>query len=127
LTPNETEARILLGLAPDDPTPTRDLAGRLLKLGVQQVVVTRGQAGALIVTPDGLAEVPIVEVQAVDVTGAGDSFNASLAVSLAQGMSLRDAVGEAIYAGAYAVTRLGVMDGLPTRAELDNFKQNLTR
>ena len=52
MTPNETEARILLGLEPDDPTPTPELARRLLDLGVKQIVVTRGARGSLIVTPD---------------------------------------------------------------------------
>jgi ribokinase len=53
LTPNETETRLLLGLSPADPTPTPELAERLLKLGVEQIVVTRGKEGALIVTPAG--------------------------------------------------------------------------
>ena len=50
LTPNESETRILLGLPPDDPTPTFELAGRLLDLGVERIVVTRGEQGAVIVT-----------------------------------------------------------------------------
>src|SRR5262249_38792944 len=41
LTPNESELRILLGLAPDDPTDTLELAGRLRHLGVRNIVVTR--------------------------------------------------------------------------------------
>ena len=74
LTPNESETRILLGLPPDDPTPTLELAGRLLELGVETIVVTRGEEGAVIVSAGGTEEVPAVEVQALDVTGAGDSF-----------------------------------------------------
>ena len=121
LTPNESETRILLGLAPDDPTPTLDLTGRLLKLGVETIVVTRGEEGAVIVTADGTEEVPAVPVHALDVTGAGDSFNAALAVALGGGMDLRKAVEQANRAGAYTTTHLGVIDGLPTRAELETF------
>ena len=121
LTPNESETRILLGLPPDDPTPTLELAGRLLELGVETIVVTRGEEGAIIVTAKGTEVVPAVPVQALDVTGAGDSFNAALAVSLAGGMDLRSAVGQATRAGAYTTTHLGVIDGLPTRAELEAF------
>ncbi len=122
LTPNESETRILLGLPPDDPTPTEDLAGRLLDLGVETIIVTRGQEGSLIVTARGIEAVPPNPVQALDVTGAGDSFNAALAVGLAEGQDLRTAVMQANRAGAYTTTHLGVIDGLPTRAELRDFQ-----
>jgi ribokinase len=125
LTPNETETRILQGLPPDDPTPTPELARRLLKMGVERIVVTRGNQGALIVTRDDLIEIPAVPIQAVDVTGAGDSFNAALAVGLGEGLSLSDAVRQATYAGAHTATHLGVIDGLPTRAELTTFKAQM--
>jgi ribokinase len=121
LTPNESETRILLGLAPDDPAPTSELARRLLGFGVKRIVVTRGRRGALIVTPEGSDEVPAVAVEAVDTTGAGDAFNAALAVALGAGASLQNAVVRATRAGAYATTRIGVIDGLPTRGELDEF------
>lgn len=125
LTPNETETRILLGLPADDPTPTVDLARRLLDTGVENIVVTRGKKGALIVTSDGVDHVPAVKVRAIDATGAGDSFNATLAVNLGNGVNLRDAVQQANYAGAYTTTHLGVVNGLPTRAELEDFKMRV--
>lgn len=127
LTPNETETRILLGLPPDDPTPTLDLARRLLKYGVERIVVTQGKRGALIVTPEGSEEIPAVKIQAVDATGAGDSFNAALAVGLGEGLALHEAVRQANYAGAYTATHLGVIEGLPTRAELEVFKTSFSQ
>jgi ribokinase len=125
LTPNESEARILLGLPPDDPTPTPQLARALLDLGVKQVVVTIGSRGALVVTARGTEVVPPVKIKALDVTGAGDSFNAALAIRLARGMDLRDAVCEANYSGAYTCMHLGVIDGLPTVDELAAFVETL--
>lgn len=122
LTPNESETRILLGLPPDDPTPTEDLAGTLLQLGVETVIVTRGEYGSLIITARGVEAVPPTRVQALDVTGAGDSFNAALAVGLAEGQDLLAAVVQANRAGAFTTTHLGVIDGLPTRAELRDFR-----
>ncbi len=122
LTPNETEVRIMLGLAPDDPTPTPELANRILGLGAKRLVVTRGKHGSLIVTPDGCEEIPSVVIQAVDSTGAGDSFNSALAVGLGDGIAFRDAVEWASFAGAYTTKHLGVIDGLPTRKDLENFK-----
>src|SRR2546429_428821 len=69
LTPNESELRILSGLAPDDPTSTLELAHRLQARGVRQLVVTRGSQGALVVTADGASQhVPAVPVQVVDTT-----------------------------------------------------------
>ncbi len=124
LTPNQTETRILQGLAPDDPTPTPELARRLLAVGVKRIVVTQGAQGALIVTPDTLIHVPSATIQAVDVTGAGDSFNAALAVALGEGLALPDAVQRACYAGAYTARHLGVIPGLPTRVQLEEFIRN---
>ena len=52
LTPNETELRILLGLAPDDPSDTVELARQLRARGVGNLIVTMGEKGALILTED---------------------------------------------------------------------------
>jgi ribokinase len=124
LTPNESETRILQGLAPDDPTPTPELAQRLLAFGVKNIVVTRGRHGSLVVTPQGSREIPPVKVKPVDVTGAGDCFNAALAVGLGRGLNLDEAVQNANFAGAYATRFLGVINGLPTQAELEAFKES---
>lgn len=119
LTPNQTEARVLLGVAPDDPTPDLDLCGRLLELGVGTVILTRGSEGAVIVTPDGTKEIPSATVRVVDSTGAGDAFNGALAAALASDDPLETAVEAAAKAGALACTKLGVIPALPHKAELD--------
>jgi len=81
LTPNESELRILSGLAPDDPTGTLELAHRLQQRGARQLVVTRGSQGALVVDADGgTHQVPGVPVEVVDTTGAGDAFAAGYLV-----------------------------------------------
>ena len=126
LTPNASEARVLLGLPPDDPSPPLNLARRLLELGAGSVVATLGEEGALIVNAEGATHVPAIPIQAVDVTGAGDSFNAALAVALGAGESLESAVECGARAGAYTALRLGVIDGLPTRAQLDAFARQGT-
>ena len=125
LTPNATEARILLGLPPDDPSPAEDLARGLMDFGVGTVIVTRGEQGALIVNDVRYAHIPAISIDAVDVTGAGDSFSAALAVFLGEGKSIEEAARQAVVAGAYTATRLGVIDGLPTRAEFVRFKAAL--
>lgn len=119
LTPNETELRILMGLAPDDRTPTVDLAQQLRKQGVRALVVTRGENGALILTDDGELEIAGVSVEVVDTTGAGDAFNSGLAVALADGKDIVEAVKYANCAGAIACTRLGVIPSLATRVAVE--------
>ena len=124
LTPNETEIRILLDLPPDDPTDTVELARRLLQRGVSRVVVTLGEKGSVAVTADGSEAFPAVPgVRAVDIIGAGDSFNASLAVSLAEGESLSASVRRVSDAGAYAVQHPGVIGGLPSREAPQAFQR----
>lgn len=121
LTPNAIEARLLLGLPPDDPGPIADLAGQLLEFGVGAVVITLGKDGALLATRDSMRQIPALPVEALDVTGAGDSFNAALAVALGAGKSLVEAARFAVRAGAYTVRHIGVIDGLPTQAQLAEF------
>src|SRR5918999_1363984 len=121
LTPNQTEARILAGLAPDDPIDDLDACAELMRRGVATVVLTRGPRGASIFTTEGVERVDAFPVEVVDSTGAGDAFNGTLATALAQGTSLSEAARRACGAGALACTKLGVVPALPTVAELDEF------
>lgn len=99
LTPNEHEAKIALGLGPDDMVPAEDLGRRLLALGPRAVIITLGESGALVITAEHVTEVAPVRVAAVDSNGAGDSFNAALAVALGEG---RDLAAAARFAGTVA-------------------------
>jgi ribokinase len=121
LTPNETELRILLGLEPDDPTSTIDLAHQLRERGVGNLVVTLGEKGALVLTDEGVTEMPGLAVNVVDTTGAGDAFNSGLAVKLAEGASVLEAVKFASCVGALACTKLGVIPSLAFRADVDAY------
>lgn len=121
LTPNETELRILLGLPPNDATPTLELAQRLRGYGVGNLIVTMGADGALILTAGGVEKIPGVAVEVVDTTGAGDAFNSGLAVALAAGQPLAAAVRYAACAGAIACTKLGVIPSLGAKAQVDQF------
>ncbi len=119
LTPNETELRILLGLPPDDATPTIELAAHLRAQGVGHLIVTMGEKGALILTESHSQVVPGAAVEVIDTTGAGDAFNAGLAIALAEGKTLVEAVKYANCAGALACTQLGVIPGLGRRPQVE--------
>ena len=121
LTPNETEAKVLLGHSPDAPIEPETVARELICKGVRQVVMTLGEDGALIVTASSSTHIPAIRVSAVDTTGAGDAFNAGLAVALACGTNLTAAVQFAVIIGGLAVTREGVIPSLPRREQVLQF------
>jgi ribokinase len=81
--------------------------------------VTLGRNGALLVQPDHAEHIPGFEVNAVDATAAGDVFNGTLAVALAEKMSLKDAIRFANAAAALSVTKLGAQPSAPHRAEIE--------
>lgn len=91
LTPNETEARVALGLTPDDPRSNRDIADMLLETGCQCVVMTLGSKGCNIFTRTDSLEIAACPVEVVDSNGAGDSFNAALAVALDEQLPIHTA------------------------------------
>jgi ribokinase len=92
----------------------------LQQRGVKHLVVTRGGAGALLITAEGAVEhVPGQKVNVVDTTGAGDAFTCALGVALAEGQSLTEAARFATGAGALACTKLGVIPALAYRPEVE--------
>jgi len=121
LTPNETELELLTGLKVESPADAEKAAGQLLALGVETVIVTLGSKGALVANRSGTQIVTGFRVTPVDTTAAGDTFNGALAVALAEGKPLADAVRFANAAAAISVTRVGARTSAPTRTEIDTF------
>ncbi len=119
LTPNETEARVGLGLAPDDPTADEEIGRRLLRRGCATVVLTLGERGALIVDAARATAVPAPAVDAVDTTGAGDAFNAGLATALGEGRPLEEAVAYANATAALSCTKAETVSSYHRRDEVD--------
>jgi ribokinase len=70
--------------------------------------------------------VPGFQVKPVDTTAAGDTFNGALAVALAEGQPLIDAVRFANAAAAISVTRIGAQPSIPTRIEIDRLLKRKT-
>ena len=119
LTPNETEAELLTGVAVVDDATAQRAADELLARGVQTVILTLGSRGAMVVNAQTRQLIPSFKVQAVDTVAAGDVFNGTLAVALGEGQPLLSAVQFANAAAAISVTRLGAQPSAPTRAEID--------
>jgi ribokinase len=118
LTPNEAEASRLTGRSIADRHAHKDVATALLQRGVGAVAITLGAAGAYVATRESHEIVVGHRVEARDTTGAGDVFNGALAVALAEGMPLADAVRFANAAAAISVTRDGAQPSAPHRSEI---------
>lgn len=121
ITPNETEAGILTGITIADNASALKAAEALFRLGVQNVVITLGEKGALVYNDEISMFVPAHRVKAVDTTAAGDVFNGALAVALSEGSTLPDAARFACAASAISVTRMGAQNSVPSRDELNNY------
>ena len=112
LTPNQHELATALGA--DAATDFRELMRR----APCPVVLTRGGDGAWYrddIHPEPIHQ-PGFKVDVIDSTGAGDTFNAALAVFLKEGLPA--AVRKACAAAALSVTKLGAQGGMPTAGEL---------
>lgn len=110
ITPNEHEAEILFqGMSP----------AQALRQYPNKLFITEGSKGVRYF--DGTEEilVPTYKVEAVDTTGAGDTFNAAFAVALAEGRALQESIRFANRAASLSVTKFGAQGGMPTRDEVE--------
>lgn len=118
LTPNENELVLLSG-----EQNMEKAIHKLKAWGVKNLVITLGANGARVVTEDMDRHLPAHEVTAVDTTAAGDAFNGAMAVTLAEGKPLLEAVQYGLAAGALAATKRGAQPSLPTRDAVEKFMQ----
>jgi ribokinase len=110
ITPNEHEAAIMI----------KDMSlQEALRKYPNKLFVTEGSNGVRYFDGEQEVVVPTYKVEAVDTTGAGDTFNAAFAVALAEGKSLTDSVKFANRAASLSVTKFGAQGGMPTRREVE--------
>lgn len=121
LTPNETEA-VRLGVV--DPDSGDDMQA-IDQSGIQTIIMTLGSKGALLVQEGVRRHIPAYPVNVVDTTAAGDAFNGALAVALANGRSLPEAIDFANAAGALAASKAGAQTSLPTLAEVEQLQATI--
>ncbi|MED0674121.1 ribokinase [Aneurinibacillus thermoaerophilus] len=118
LTPNEYELAILLGKKPGEHGDFRGLMASYHG----KLVMTKGSDGAYYSDGNGnIRHQPGFQVEVVDTTGAGDTFNAALAVMIGQGCSIAEAVHYAVAASALSVTKFGAQGGMPSHEQVVTF------
>jgi len=120
ITPNETEATALTGIAIASVDDARRAADALLAKGVRAVIVTLGEAGALFHTRHQSVLVPAFKCgQVVETAGAGDGFTGGFAAALARGEAALDAVRFGCALASLSVTRAGTAPSMPRREEIE--------
>lgn len=119
VTPNRTEAPVLLGLEDNHGLSPIDLIRAMREKTEAHIIMTLGVEGCLVDDGEQIISIPAFKAsKVVDTTGAGDSFTSALAVSLAEGNDLHTAVRFASASGAHSVSIAGVIDSLPRRADI---------
>lgn len=109
ITPNEIEAELIF--------ETNDYESLVNKYP-NKLIITLGGEGAIFKDNEGIKRIPVREVDVVDTTGAGDTFNGALAMSLLEGNTLAEAVRFATVAATIKTTKRGAQTGMPTYQEV---------
>jgi rfaE bifunctional protein kinase chain/domain len=107
ITPNRAELREVVGRWTDEADLERRAQKLRKELDLQALLLTRSEEGMTLFTDQGAWSVAAEAREVFDVTGAGDTVIAVLAVMLAAGVSLREAVSVANKAGGIVVGKLG--------------------
>jgi ribokinase len=121
ITPNETEAGLILGWQPQTPEEGLKAARELRDRGVATAVVKLGSRGLAVAGQDLEAIIPAFKVATIDTVAAGDCFNGGLAHALEQGLTLEAALRYAAATAALSTTKKGASSAAPTKAEVEAF------
>lgn len=115
--PNETELQNLLSLPSTEEKEVKKGIEILLQKGVENVLVTLGERGAILGNQKGFFSCLPYRITPIDTTGAGDAFVGSLAFFLSEGRPLEEAIDLASAYAALSTTRRGTQKSFPSRDE----------
>ena len=121
VTPNESEAALILGWHPVTLDDGLKAARQLRAKGVATAIVKLGAKGLAVSSPTAEGTIPAFKVSAIDTVAAGDSFNGGLANAIERGLPIMDAARFAAACGALSTTKKGASAAAPTSAEVEAF------
>jgi rfaE bifunctional protein kinase chain/domain len=107
LTPNKSELKLIIGEWANEAELTEKAQNLRRKLDLQGLLLTRSEEGMTLFTEEDVTHVPAMAREVFDVSGAGDTVIATMAVMMANGMRMQDAVVIANRAGGIVVGKLG--------------------
>jgi ribokinase len=120
VTPNESEAALLTGMAVASIDDARRAGDAFLKKGVGAALITLGEQGALLHDKDRSVHVPAFKAgPVVETAGAGDAFNGGFAAAIARGDDPVSAARFGCAVAGISVTRAGTAPSMPTLAEVE--------
>jgi ribokinase len=120
VTPNESEAQMLTGIAVKTADDARKAGDVILRKGAKAALITLGEAGAYLHSKSQSILVPAFKAgPVVETTGAGDAFNGGFAAALAEGAAPLEAVRFGSAVAGISVTRAGTAPSMPKREEVD--------
>ncbi len=123
IAPNQIEAEAMTGIVVDDQAAAHQAAMDLTRKGARQTIITLGDQGVYWNSADSNSYcLPALPVKAIDEAGAGDAFRGAFISELLSSKNTINALRFGIRAGAFAVTRFGSYDSMPTHDELAFFK-----
>ena len=126
ITPNETEFEVILAKELKD---AKELEEAMIywqnKNKCTKLIVTRGKDGSSYVEDNKVKTISTIEVEVIDTTGAGDTFNGALAHGITNELLMDDAITFAGIAASLSVTKFGAQTGMPEIKEVKSILNNL--
>lgn len=120
VTPNEHEASVLTGLPVVSIADAKKAGDVFLAKGAGAALITLGEAGALLHSPDRSVHIPAFSAgPVVETTGAGDAFNGGFAAAIARGAGPEEAARFGCAVAGIAVTRAGTAPSMPSLEEVE--------
>ncbi|XRG77750.1 ribokinase [Rossellomorea sp. GAMAL-10_SWC] len=110
--PNEHEYKIVLD---EDQIKLEDL----LRLYPNKLIVTLGKNGTIYFDGEQQINVPVIKVEAIDTTGAGDTFTGAFSVAISKGKTVNESISFANIAAGISVTKKGAQDGMPYNIDIE--------
>ena len=120
-TPNETEASYYVNHKIETEKDAKHASIQLLDKGIKNIIITLGEKGAYFANKSESFMIDALDMKdkVVDTTGAGDAFNAGLAVALTEEKNHKEAIQFANVVGALSTTKIGTAKSMPLRSEID--------